>query len=115
MTLIAQLSAKGAPFLIGDVLLSSETLTGLKANLPLVGDINRILSDRGLPFQVRFPKKIDVFDGRIAVAWSGPLIQAERALQGISAIRSQPDLTWTDIVVALNAIDPAAVDQLQLV
>jgi hypothetical protein len=51
MTLIAQLSVNGAPILIGDVLLSSEARRGLKVNLPLVGDINRILADNDLLFE----------------------------------------------------------------
>ena len=46
MTLIAQLSINGAPLLIGDVLLSRETRTGLKVTLPLVGDINNVLTAR---------------------------------------------------------------------
>jgi hypothetical protein len=115
MTLIAQLSVNGAPILIGDVLLSSERRTGLKADLPLVGDINRILSNRGLPFEVSFVQKVHVFDGRIAVAWSGPLIQAERALRVLSIISSQAGLTEPDIRRELSAIDQTAIDQLQLI
>lgn len=115
MTLIAQLSVNGAPFLIGDVLLSSETRKGLKVNLPLVGDINQILADRGLEFEVSFAQKIHVFDGRIAVAWSGPVVQAERALRVLAAISSRQALTRSDIVAELNAIDPSAIDQLQLI
>jgi hypothetical protein len=115
MTLIAQLAVNGAPFLVGDVLLSSETRTGLKVNLPLVGDINQILADRGLPFEVCFAQKINVFDGRVAIAWSGPLIQAERALRVIAALCSRSDLTADDVLAELRAIDGSAIDRLQLV
>src|SRR5581483_3145893 len=115
MTLIAQLSVNGAPFLVGDVLLSSESRTGLKVTLPLIGDINQILADRGLPFEVAFAQKINVFDGRIAVAWSGPLIQAERALRVIETLCSRTDLTADDVLAALGAIDQSAVDKLQLI
>lgn len=115
MTLIAQLSVNGAPFLVGDVLLSSETRTGLKINLPLVGDINQILADRGLLFEVKFAQKINVFHGRVAIAWSGPRIQAERAVRVIAAISSRPNLTATDILTELEVIDRAAIDRLQLV
>jgi hypothetical protein len=57
MTLIAQLSINGAPLLIGDVLLSRETRTGLKVTLPLVGDINNVLAKNGAPFEVNFTQK----------------------------------------------------------
>ena len=89
MTLIAQLSVNGAPFLMGDVLLSSETRTGLKISLPLVGDINQILSDRGLPFEVKFAQKINVFDGRIAVAWSGRRSKRRGLCESLQ--KSRPD------------------------
>jgi len=65
MTLIAQLTVNDAPMLIGDVLLSSETITGLKVNLPLVGDINQILADGGFPFEVQFTQKINVLGGAL--------------------------------------------------
>ncbi|HMA75440.1 MAG TPA: hypothetical protein VKP67_28730 [Xanthobacteraceae bacterium] len=115
MTLIAQLSVNGAPFLIGDVLLSSETKTGFKVKLPLVGDINQILTDHGLPFEVRFTQKINVFDGRIAVAWSGPRLQAERALRPVAAMPSRGRVTAANVLAELEAIDPEAIDRLQLI
>ena len=114
MTLIAQLSIHGAPILIGDVLKSKERRTGLKVNLPLVGDVNQILADNGLLFEVDFAQKIHVFDGRIAVAWCGPSIQAERALQALADISSRPGLTLGDILGELKAIDPK-IDQLKLI
>jgi hypothetical protein len=115
MTLIAQLSVNGAPFLIGDVLLSSETRKGLKANLPLVGDINQILAERGAPFEVSFVQKLNLFNGRIAVAWSGPLIQAERALRIIAQMSIRPDVTADRIISELEAVERSAIDQLQLI
>jgi hypothetical protein len=116
MTLIAQFSVNGAPILIGDVLLSSETRIGLKVKLPLVGDINQILADNDLLFEVvGFAQKIHVFDGRIAVAWSGPSIQAKRALQVLADISSQEKLTVDDILGELKAIDQTKIDQLQLI
>ena len=113
MTLIAQLSVNGAPFLIGDVLLSSETRTNLRVSLPLVGDINQILADNGLPFEVEFAQKINVFDGRIAVAWSGSSIQAKRALGVLANISSRQKLTVEDIINELKAIETN--DKLQLI
>jgi hypothetical protein len=115
MTLIAQLSVNGAPILIGDVLLSRETRTGLKVNLPLVGNINKILAANGLPFEVEFAQKINVFDGRIAVAWSGPSIQAKTASGVLACIASKPNLTVPNIDGELKAIDRAKIDQLQLI
>ncbi len=115
MTLIAQMSVNGAPFLVGDVLLSSETRMGLKVNLPLVGDINQILANNGFPFEVGFAQKINVFDGRIAVAWSGPSIQAKRALQVIADISPRENLTVDNILAELKAINQTKIDQLQLI
>jgi hypothetical protein len=115
MTLIAQLSVNDAPILIGDVLLSRETRTGLKVNLPLVGVINQILAANSLPFEVGFAQKMNVFDGRIAVAWSGCSIQAKRALEVLARIASKPNLTAANIDGELKAIDRDKIDRLQLI
>jgi hypothetical protein len=115
MTLIAQFAINGAPLLIGDVLLSSETKTGLKVNLPLVGDINEVLAKNGLPFEVMFTQKLNVLADRLVVAWSGPMIQAERALHVLSRISTRPNIKLDDIGRELDAIDKHALDRLQLV
>src|ERR1700677_3216916 len=112
MTLVAQLTVNRTPMLIGDVLLSSETRTGLKVNLPLIGDINQILADRGFPFEVNFAQKVHVFNGRVAVGWSGPSVQAKRALEVIAAISAQEGLTEADIKLELKAIDPEKINHL---
>jgi len=87
----------------------------LKVRLPLVGDINQILADNGLPFEIEFAQKINVFDGRIAVAWSGSSIQAKRALGVLANISSRQKLTVDDILVELKAIDQTKIDKLQLI
>jgi len=115
MTLIAQCTVNGAPLIVGDVLLSSETRTGLKVNLPLVGDINEVLSKRGMPFEVAFTQKTNLLSDRLVVAWSGPLIQAERALNVLKRICFRTDIQLDDIGAELNAIDKQAIDNLQLV
>jgi hypothetical protein len=107
MTLIAQLSVDRAPFLIGDALLSSETIRGVKVNLPMVGDINQILADRGLPFEVRFAQKINIINGRIAVAWSGQRDHAERALRILAAISDRPSLDADKVIDEFKAFNPA--------
>jgi len=104
MTLIAQLSIGGAPLLIGDVLLSSETRTGLKVNLPLVGNINEVLAKNGQSFEVDFTQKVNVLSDRLVVAWSGSMIEAERALGALSRLSSRPDLDLDDIQSELDAI-----------
>lgn len=115
MTLIAELAVNGAPILIGDLLLSSETRTGLRVDLPLVGDINQILADNSFSFEVGFAQKANIFDGRIAVAWSGPLTQAKRALGIIAGVASRIGVTATDIIDELKAIDQTKIDKLQLI
>ena len=114
MTLIAKLSVDRAPFLIGDVLLSSETLRGVKVNLPLVGDINQILADHRLPFEVSFAQKINIINGRIAVAWSGQAVQAEKALRVLTAISDRPSLDADRVIDELKASDDK-INQLQLI
>ncbi len=115
MTLVAQLTINKEPMLIGDVLLSSEYRTGMKVNLPLIGDINKILSDNGFPFEVKFAQKLHIFNGRVAVGWSGHSIQAKRALEVISRISAQDGLTQADIEHELRAVDQEKINQLQLV
>jgi len=112
MTLIVQLSIKGAPLMIGDVLLSSPQRTGLKVTLPLVGDINEVLAKNGQPFQVDFTQKVNILSDRLVVAWSGSMIVAERALGALSRLSTRPSLDIDDISRELNAIDLA---HLQLV
>jgi hypothetical protein len=104
MTLIAQLSINGAPFLIGDVLLSSEKRTGLKVNLPLVGNINEVLASNGQPFEVSFSQKVNILSGRLAVAWSGSMLEAERALGALSRLSSRSNLNLDEIGRELIAI-----------
>jgi len=104
MTLIAQLSINGAPLLIGDVLLSSERRTGLKVTLPLVGNINEVLARNGQPFEVAFAQKVNVLSDRLVVAWSGPMIEAERALGALSQLSNHPNHDLNDIGSELTAI-----------
>jgi hypothetical protein len=104
MTLIAQLSINGAPLLIGDVLLSSEKRHGLKVVLPLVGNINEVLAKHAQPFQVAFSQKVNILSDRLAVAWSGPMIEAKRGVGALSRLSSRPNLSLDDIGGELTAI-----------
>jgi len=115
MTLIARVSIRNAPVLIGDVLLSSERRSGVRANLPLVGDINRILASQGLYFEVSFVQKVNILSDRLAVAWSGQELQAKRALRALADVSSREKLCLTDIETELRAIDPDKIDKLQLI
>jgi hypothetical protein len=112
MTLIVQLSINGAPLMMGDALLSSSQRTGLKVTLPLVGDINEVLAKNGQPFQVAFTQKVNILSDRLVVAWSGSMIEAERALGALSRLSTRPNLDMDDISREINAIDLA---HLQLV
>jgi hypothetical protein len=114
VTLIAQLSINGAPLFIGDVLLSSDTRTALKVNLPLVGNINEVLAGRAQPFQVGLCQKVNILSGSLAVAWSGSRIEAERALGALSRLSSRPNLNLDDIGGELTAIQEQ-IPRLQLV
>jgi hypothetical protein len=71
MTLICRFSIRNAPVVVGDVLLSSGRKTGLQTNLPLVGDINRLLAAEGLPFEVSLTQKVNILSDRLVVAWGG--------------------------------------------
>ena len=115
MTLIAHLSIDGRPLFIGDVLLSSGTRTGLKVNLPLVGDINEIIGQRGLPFQVKFSQKINLLGDQLAVAWCGSAFQAERVLRRLAILASSNGVTSADIEAEFNSIDRDQVNEVQLV
>lgn len=116
MTLISQFSIRNAPIVVGDVLLSSERRTGLRKDLPLVGDINQALADRGLPFEVSFAQKVNILSDRLVVAWSGPMDQAERALRILSAAVSSGQISdKDDFEKELQAIDPDKINKLQLI
>jgi hypothetical protein len=105
MTLIAKFSVNGVPLLIGDVLVSSDAIAGRETTLPLVGDINKVIADHGLRFEVGFKQKVNSIGERLAIAWSGPMMQAERALRALSAISTRNNPTSDDIRRALEAID----------
>lgn len=87
----------------------------MQQNLPLVGDINRILADRGKAFEVGLVQKVNILSDRLVVAWSGPLDQAERALRILSAAASRQNLTRAEIETELMAIDPDQIDKLYLI
>jgi hypothetical protein len=101
---------------VGDVLLSSGRRAGLQTNLPLVGDVNRILAAHGLPFEVSLKQKVNILSDRFVVAWSGPMEQAERALRILSAAACSGQISNKyDVARELEAIDPEKIDKLQLV
>lgn len=96
------------------MLLSSEIKRGVRFNLPLVGDINQILADRELPFEVSLAQKINIINGRIAVACAGQATQAERALRVLTAISDRPSLDADMVIDELEAIRDK-INQLQLI
>jgi hypothetical protein len=112
MTLIARLAINGAPFLIGDVLLTSPIVGG-PVILPILGDVTQALARRGLRFGITFKQKVNLLGDRLAVAWSGPIEQAERAIRVLSSL-SPTGLQLDDIDEALTAIDPDAICRLRL-
>lgn len=110
MTLVAQITMAGAPFLIGDALLSSKNLDnpqvkGMVCQLPLVGEVNSLLAAAKRPFRVTLCQKLHVFEGRLAVGWSSDdACQAERALKELARVAKKSDLTLADVEEALSAI-----------
>ena len=115
MTLVAQFGVNGAPLVVGDVLLSSSGPMRVKTNLPLVGDINGLLESRGHPFQVTFKQKLNLLNERLVVGWCGSALQAERALRVLQRISNSPNLSSNLIGSELMAVQPSAIDELQLV
>jgi hypothetical protein len=121
VTLIARITLGGAPFLIGDALLStgdlsSPDVTGLECKLPLIGEINSVLAAKARPFRANLCQKLHVFDGRLAVGWSANDVrEAERALKELREVAKKPDITITDVLDRLSAIDPDRIESLSLV
>ena len=121
MTLIARIMLGGAPFLIGDALLSSNDLskpevTEVECELPLVGEINRVLAAKGRPFRTDLCQKLHVFEGRLAVGWStNDYMQAERTLKVLREAAANPSITIANIQEELEAIDPDRIKDLSLV
>ena len=119
MTLVARITLGGAPFLIGDALLSSVDLsnvTGVECGLPLIGEINSLLAAKKRPFRTELCQKLHIFEGRLAVGWSAnDHRQAERALKVLREVAKKPDVTLVDIQEELEAIDPDQISGLSLV
>jgi hypothetical protein len=121
VTLVARIMLGGAPFLIGDALLSSVDLsdpyvTGIECALPLVGEINNLLAAKERPFRADLCQKLHVFEGRLAVGWSAnDAGQAERALKVLREAAKKPDVTLADVQDELSAIDPDQIEGLSLV
>jgi hypothetical protein len=111
----------GAPFLIGDALISSDDLsnpyvTGVECELPLVGEINSLLEANQRPFRADLCQKLHVFEGRLAVGWSAnDDKQAKRALEVLREVAKKPDVILTDVWDELSAIDPDRIKGLRLV
>jgi hypothetical protein len=68
-----------------------------------------------LNFEVGFAQKVNILSDRLVVAWSGPELQATRALRVLSEIASRPNLDRVQIAAELEAIDPERVNELQLI
>jgi hypothetical protein len=121
VTLVARIMLGGAPFLIGDALISSDDLsnpyvTGVECELPFVGEINRLLAANERSFRADLCQKLHVFEGRLAVGWSAnDGRQAARALKVLREVAKKPDVTLTDIGDELSAIDPDQIKGLRLV
>jgi hypothetical protein len=121
VTLVARIMLGGAPFLIGDALISSDDLsnphvTGVECELPLVGEINSLLAANERPFRADLCQKLHVFEGRLAVAWSAnDARQAGRALKVLREVAKKPDVTLADVQEELLAIDPDQIKDLSLV
>jgi hypothetical protein len=116
MTLIAELSVNGTPFLIGDVLVTSDELVDFPYDLPFVGNINPKIASSGLDFRVAATaQKINLLSDRLAVAVAGPVPQAERALGVLLRLSTRENLTLSDIQYELEAIDQTRINELQLI
>jgi hypothetical protein len=122
MTLVAQITLGGAPFLIGDALISSENIhnpyvKGLVCELPLVGEVNSLLAAAERPFRVDLRQKLHVFEGRLAVGWSSDNeLEAVRALKVLRELAARnPNLTIGDVQDEMSAIDPDQIKSLKLV
>ena len=116
MTLIAELSVNGAPFLIGDVLVTSDDLADFPVDLPFIGSINPTIASRGLNFRVAATaQKVNLLSDRLAVAVAGPVPQAERALGVLTRLSSRSNLVLSDIQNELMAIDQTRINELQLI
>ena len=115
MTMIVGFHVRGVPILIGDLLLSAQGNSDRPANVPLVGDVNRLFAANRISYEVGTTQKVNVFNGRIAVAWSGPLIQAERVLKVLERISKNSDLTPKLLMEEVNAIDQSKIAEVQLI
>jgi hypothetical protein len=116
MTLIARLSVNRAPFLLGDVLLSTTEKAGRRVHLPLVGDINAIVATRKLPFEIsRFAQKVNLFGNRLAVAWAGSAVQAIPILRKFSDISSRANFAFGDLQAAFEGADKKPIDNFALI
>jgi hypothetical protein len=121
VTLVARIMLGGAPFLIGDALLSNDDLsnpyvTGAECELPLVGEINSLLAAKKRSFRTKLCQKLHIFEGRLAVGWSAnDHRQAERALKVLREVAKKPNVTGTDVQEELSAIDPDQIKDLSLV
>jgi len=121
VTLVARIMLGGAPFLIGDALLSSVDLsnpfvTSVECDLPLIGEINSLLAAKKRPFRVDLCQKLHVFEGRLAVGWSAnDASQAERALKVLRDVAKKPDVALADVQDELSAIDPDQIKDVSLV
>ena len=102
----------GAPFLIGDALLSSNDLSK-----PEVTEVEcELLAAKGRPFRTDLCQKLHVFEGRLAVGWStNDYMQAERTLKVLREAAANPSITIANIQEELEAIDPDRIKDLSLV
>ena len=66
-------------------------------------------------FRSELYSKINLLGDRLAVAWSGPVNQAERAMRVLARVSDHPDLTLEKIGRELDAIEAQSLNRLQLI
>lgn len=85
MTVVAAFRTSGIPLLVGDLLVTANANGGKKSFLPTAPGAAAALPDE---IQVRVDgtrKKVHVFGGQLAVAWSGSFLAASSILRSLKA------------------------------
>jgi hypothetical protein len=114
MTLIAGLSRNGCPILMGDLLVSSDTIANDdEFFLPTLGKISLKHLSKGVYRPTSFCQKVNLLSSQLVIAWAGSRIYAKTFMKEIidSSLHHNP--TLDSITKVYNDID--CQDQLNII
>ncbi len=114
MTLVAKLQP-GFPFLIGDLLISTEADTSRQVVLPTVGKFNQKQASEPSPIIIGMRQKLCILSDNLVVGWAGRSIAARAVMNDLKAHFNDSPTTTETVIEFLKQLDYPEIADVSLV